>query len=284
MSNATIPAALQATARSYNDDTLATAGVLQALTASAIEPARVDGHHHVILPPGYQRSDITDLVEKAQPAPNRKRGSVTLKDAKSLLAYCIDQGNDEGGYLYADPDSREIVAVFNDQRAGAGWRDHRAVYKAEFSKEFARWLEKDRQKLSQLDFGEFIEDNAADITEATKLLEVANTLQAKTDISFSSGQRLDNGQVQLTYTEVVNASAGVSGGLQIPREFQIGLRIFRNGAGYKLTARLKYRLGNGKVVFWYELDRPEKTIEDAFSDYVKQLRDGSGYIVLIGKP
>lgn len=284
MSNTQIPQAPQATARGYNDDTLATAGVLQALTASAIEPARVDGHHHVILPPGYQRSDITDAIEKAQAAPNRKRGSISLKDVESLLAYCIDQGNDDGGYIYADPDTREIVAVFNDQRAGAGWRDHRAAYRAEYSKEFARWLEKDRQQLGQAEFGEFIEDNAADITEASKLLEVANTLQAKTDINFSSGQRLDNGQVQLTYTEVVNATAGASGGMQIPREFQLGLRIFRNGAGYLLNARLKYRLGNGRLTFWYELDRPEKSIEDAFSDYVKQLRAGSGYIVLIGKP
>jgi hypothetical protein len=50
-----------------------------------------------------------------------------------------------------------------------------------------------------------------------------------------------------------------------------------------VRARLKYRLGAGKVKFWYELDRAENAIEDAFKAYVEQAR-ASGYQVLIGRP
>jgi hypothetical protein len=49
-----------------------------------------------------------------------------------------------------------------------------------------------------------------------------------------------------------------------------------------VRARLKYRLTAGKVKFWYELDRPENVIEDAFESYIKQARE-SGYTVLLGK-
>lgn len=46
---------------------------------------------------------------------------------------------------------------------------------------------------------------------------------------------------------------------------------------------MKYRLGSGKVKFWYELDRPENAIEEAFREYVEQARAG-GFTVLMGKP
>ena len=228
-------------------------------------------------------------MEKAQKAPNRKRGKVLLKDLDSLLAYCAAQNAAQDaawyGFIYADPDARSITAVFNDHRAAeAGWRDHRAEYVAEYTPEFKKWLEHNGKQKTQTEFAEFIEDNLADITEpaAHTLLEVATTIQAKTDINFASSKRLQNGQVQLQYTETIDARAGASGALEIPREFSLGLRIFKNGAGYKLHARLKYRLNAGTVKFWYELDRPERCVEDAFGGYVEQTRTASGYTVLLG--
>ena len=62
------------------------------------------------------------------------------------------------------------------------------------------------------------------------------------------------------------------------------MRILKNGGGYILKARLKYRLNAGAVKFWYELDRPEKSVEDAFAGYVAEVREKSGYTVLIGMP
>lgn len=282
------PEARQAAIGGHINDVMDVAASLTALAAVASEPRDVDGHRYVIVPKDFQCKDITDLVEKAQPFPNRKRGTVCLKDLTSLLAYCKDQASGDAAYIYADPDGRKITAVFNDQRStgvtGAGWRDHRAEYKAEFTPEFTCWLTANRKQFSQSEFAEFIEDNFADITEpgAQFLLDVATSLQAKTDINFSSAKRLQNGQVQLAYTENIDARAGVNGALEIPKEFALGLRIFKNGAGYKLKARLKYRLNSGSVKFWFEIDRPERAVEDAFAGYVDQVRETSGYVVLVG--
>ena len=262
-------------------------GVMTALAAAGVEPGDVDGYRFATVPTGYTHKDITDLVEKAQPYANRKRGTVVLKDLTSLLLYCVDQASSAAAYIYADPDARKITAVFNDQRdTVAGWRDHRAEYKADYTPEFTKWLACNGPKhtFTQGEFAEFIEDNFADITEpgAQLLLDVATSLQAKTDINFSSAKRLQNGQVQLQYTESINATAGANGALEIPKEFALGLRIFKNGGGYKLRARLKYRLNAGSVKFWYELDRPERAVEDAFAGYVDQVREGSEYQVLVG--
>lgn len=269
-------------------DVLADTQALVALAGAAMAPQNINGHHFVMVPKEFKREDITDAVEKAQPVPTRKRGAVALKDVTSFVAYCEDQGCASTGYIYADPDARTMTAVFNDHRNidDGGWRDHRATLKAEYTPEFERWLRNSGQHKSQTDFAEFIEDNFADVAgdDAQLLLNVATTIQAKTDINFSSAKRLESGQVQLTYNEVINATAGANGALTIPKTFTLGLRLFKNGAGYLIKARLKYRLGQGGVKFWYELDRPEKSVEDAFAGYVERVRNDSGYAVLLGTP
>lgn len=111
---------------------------------------------------------------------------------------------------------------------------------------------------------------------------MATTLQAKTEVNFSSSKRLDNGQTVLNYSEAINATAG-AGAIEIPNKFTLGMRIFKNGGGYSINARLRYRLGHGKVKFWYELDRPENAIEDGFADYIKAAQEQSGYTILYGK-
>lgn len=275
------------TQSTLQESTLQIAAVLSELTAAAIAPVTIGNHSFVITPPGYQHKDITDLVAKALPAPARKSGTTVVHDVPSLLALCEDRTKehaDAQGYIYANLEQRSITAVWNDQRQAhtPGWRDHRAVFKAEHTPEFKRWIENDRTVMSQEAFAEFIEDNAVDLPEATLLLEVAGTLSAKTDVQFRSARRLDNGQVQLGYTETINTTAGAEGSLTVPKQFGIGVRIFKNGGGYLINARLKYRLTQGAVKFFYELDRPERAVELAFEGYVKEMREKSGMAVLLG--
>lgn len=266
-------------------------GMLTALAGAATSVHESGDYMHAIVPQGYKLENISKAVEAMQPTPRRKSGDVRLKSIESLMLYCHEQELADGAakqaFIYADPDQRLITAIFNDHGdTEPGWRDHRATFKAEFTPEFTKWLSKDKNQFGQTEFAEFIEDNMADITEpaAVALLEMATTIQAKTDINFSSAKRLQNGQVQLAYTETIDARAGANGAMEIPKEFTIGVRLFKNGDGYKLRARLKYRLNGGSVKFWYELDRPERAIEDAFNGYVSKLAEDSAYRVLIGTP
>lgn len=259
--------------------------------AKAASSIQVHGNSiHLLVPKDFQHKEITDLVEKANKNPNRKHGTVTLSDINSFNTYVTEQAAQGCSYIYADPETRTLTAVMNDHDTDAGpvhqpgWRDFRAIYTAELSREFNTWLRNNKQPKEQEEFAIFIEDNIADVVEPSgdTLLAIALTLQAKTEVNFNSSKRLDNGQVQITYTENIDARAG-SGAIEIPREFAIGCRLFKNGDGYKIRARLKYRLGGGKVKFWYELDRPENVIEDAFEAYIEKARE-TGITVLVGKP
>lgn len=258
------------------------------LTVAAAGVRSMGDAHFLVLPPNYRHIDVTKEIEGALPEPHRKSGTVVLSDLPSFLQYVSDQGDLNSCYIYAHPDTRQLVAVLNDHAQSPNglpaWRDFRVSYTAELSREFSAWFKNDRKPMDQEDFAVFLEDNVADISEPSgeTMLQVALTLQAKTEVAFSSHRRLDNGQVQLTYTETIDARAG-AGDIMIPREFALGLRLFKNGEGYKVRARLKYRLGGGKVKFWYELDRVENAIEDAFNAYVGKARE-SGFTVLIGRP
>lgn len=258
---------------------------LFALKTAATAERTIGDARLLVLPEDFHHVDITDAVEKAAPAPTRKRGSVALGNVESFVRYCKDQQFNAAGYVYADPDTYTITAVFNDQQGDApGWRDFRATFKAEPTRELVIWLKNDRKTLEQEEFAVFLEDNIADIIEPSggDLLQIALTLQAKIDVNFSSARRLDNGQVQLQYTETIDARAG-SGAIEIPREFKIGMRLFKNAEAWSIKARFKYRLAAGKVKFWYELDRVQNTMDEAFSSYVTAV-GAAGYPVLIGKP
>lgn len=253
-----------------------------------------------VIPADSKLEDITSKIEAAALTPRRKTGTVHLADVTSFATYVSQQGHPDSTYVYADPDNRTLVAVLNDHAIGAdpagvsvaGRRDHRVVYQAEYSREFTTWLTHNGKKMTQEEFAIFLEDNIADIAPPVdgsnlptgdKLLAVALTLQAKTEVDFKSHKRLDNGEVQLTFNEQTTATAGVDSSLTVPREFAIGLRLFKNGEGFKIRARLKYRLSSGKVMFWYELDRPQNAVEAAFKNYVDSAA-GSGFTVLTGRP
>lgn len=266
---------------------------LGALTAAASAVRTVGDASYILVPDGFELKDVTAALEKVQAAPNRKTGTARLNNLESFLTYLGDQAAAKDCYIYADLDSRTLTAVLNEHvvkggHASPGWRDFRATYTAELSREAATWLTHDKKPKEQEEFAIFLEDNIADVVpgeglpSGDTLLSVALTLQTKTEVNFSSHKRLDNGQTQLTYSETIDARAQ-GGAIEIPREFAIGARLFKGGDGYRIKARLKYRLAAGKVKFWYELDRPENAIEEAFAEYVAQARN-SGFTVLMGKP
>ena len=126
-------------------EVLVLAEQLTDLVASTIAPEVMGTYSHVVVPEGYTVKELSEAVEKQQDAPNRKRGVVQLKSLKSLLDYMEDMNASDGAildaFVYANPDQRTITTVFNDHKNGGGWRDHRAVFSAEFTPEFKKWME-----------------------------------------------------------------------------------------------------------------------------------------------
>jgi uncharacterized protein YfdQ (DUF2303 family) len=232
----------------------------------------------VLVPEGYKALDLECWL----PAPTRRRGHPTFIREGGLILY-VNEHKDSGTRLYAELDPPKIVAVIDGhlprlamEGADAAepaprWGQHRATFAPPLDPDWLTWRKHDDKPMAQTDFAQFIEDNLPCIVrpDGAELLEVAQHLEASTNVAFKSAQRLTDGRRAFRYEETVNGKVG-NGALEIPETFLLKLRVFRAGAKVELTARLRYRLDGGKLVLWYHLDRPQDALDDAF----QRLMDG----------
>lgn len=251
------------------------------IAQTTTSPAGIEGEStpYLILNAGQKVHDLEGLL----PTPTRRRGTVALNDAASFCAF-VDLHKNANTRLYGLMNPPRFTAVFNDHGAEPGWRDHMATYACPLSVEWKTWTGKNKTQMSQVDFAQFIEDNAPDcvVPSAADMLEIARSLEAKKKVNFASAIRLDNGQHQFTYEEEVNGTAA-KGRLQIPEVFTIGIAVMEGGDRYSVEARLRYRIGDGgKLTMWFDLLRSHKVLEDAANTVWRLIEAQTGLRIFNG--
>ncbi|MDP9101630.1 MAG: YfdQ family protein [Actinomycetota bacterium] len=224
--------------------------------------------------------------------PLRKTGTVTLFDGESFAAY-VTKHAEAGCEIYADALNATVVALLNGHepnQAGtvepAGWGDHRAVLKLRLTTAWQRWVALDRKLLTQVEFAEHLEDRLIDITNppGADLLELAQSFHANTTATFSTGRRLDSGETQLTYVEQTAATAGRKQDMTIPSGFDLALMPFDGANVFKVTCRLRYRIGGGELRIGYLMDRPDDILRAAYDSVLAQIEDLTKRSALHGTP
>jgi hypothetical protein len=259
---------------------------------------------------------IIDL-EGTLPRPLRRRAGATLGTMASFIAYVqayqeprtiiTGDADEKGGNFTAilDYHERSNVVAQAETKPGAnpstrpedrapatGWSEHRAMLELQPTPEWVRWLGICGKDLDQRAFAEFLEENAADVVvpdhdskapNSADLMQVATTLQIKTDVKFASAVNLQNGQVQLTYEELIDGSWQGATKMAVPQCFWIALAPFRGGARYAVRIRLRYRGAQGKATFRLEMERRHKVVESAFGDMKHAIEEALHLDVLIGK-
>jgi uncharacterized protein YfdQ (DUF2303 family) len=111
------------------------------------------------------------------------------------------------------------------------------------------------------------------------MLEMATNFVAAQDSVFKSATRLQSGGVTMTYVADPNAETVES--MKLFEKFALGIPVFRDGGAWGLFARLKYRLGQGKVTFHYELVRPDRVHESAARNLIEVVKTGLGDVPLL---
>ena len=225
---------------------------------------------------------IADL-EKLLPAPTRKRGNTVLRDEASFCKFVLTHAG-TSTCVYGAKNPPAFEAVFNDHnRLEPGWRDHRASYPCPLSVEWLKWTGADGKQMKQADFAKFIEDNALDCRapDSATMIEISRTLEAKKKVNFASGIRLSNGENELTFEETITGTAS-KGKVQIPELFTIGIPVLDGGAVYEVTARLRYRIGDGTLTMWFDLVRPHKIMEHAANELWQRIETALNVTVFNG--
>lgn len=235
---------------------------------------------------------VTHSDEALLDEPGRKRGVARFRSASDFVQYVIDHGEDHRTSLWASLANRTVIAVLNGHEkatlAGnghAGWGDHRAMLTLPEGPEWAAWVARDGKLSSQAEFSDFIEDHVADIVEpaAATMLEIARRFDATKGLEFTSGQSPESGEIRLAYIETIAARAGSRGDLAIPETMQLGLAPFDGGDLYRVEARFRYRITDGKLQLGYRLTRPDLVLRTAFDEIVAAIA-GAGEPVFDGIP
>lgn len=252
-------------------------------------------HGDVIVLPNGSVQDLGDIAEKYAATPRRKKAAPFFQDIGSFVGYWSLHERPES-VIFGDADDCAFAAILDYHGSGtdtpAGWCDHRASFSLVKTPEWETWLGKNGVKnaMNQVQFAEFIEDNTPDIfkpegttkPDAAAMLETARELEAKGDMQFVSHVRLSDGRQQFTYNETTSATVG-KGKMDVPEEFVIRLVPYVGSSAVQITARLRFRIKDGKLVFWYDLLRPHKVREDAFASALARVEQETGQKVLIGR-
>jgi len=229
----------------------------------ATKPFDVAGTPMIIIPDDHSLKSMPELRVN----PDRIKQKTSHTTADSFINYYNEFATDDS-VIFINQDGPSFNAVIDYHGNEPGWNEHHASFILEPTKEFDNWKDHDKQWMNQVDFGLFIEENLEEITHPSgaEMLEIALSIQATTKTKFSSAQRLDNGQTQLTFAEEINGTAGAKGELKIPQTFKIGLRLYEGGEAYEIEVRLRYRISQGQLTLCYELIRSHKTIEANVKD------------------
>lgn len=239
-----------------------------------------------LVPSGYSVEDLTPLFDKYRETPRRKFADVSHDTADSFIEYW-KLFNSEASRIFADPDAVSFTAILDYHGAGtdtpAGWRKHQSSFTLKQTPDWKTWLGSNRKTMTQLQFAEFIEDNISDIISppAADMVEVSRHLEATKNAQFGSSSRTNNGQVQFKYQEEIKATVG-SSQVEVPESFKLRLMAYQGTDPVEVTARLRYRIADGKLSMWYDLHRPHKIAEQAFNNALAQIKEGCGS-VLIGR-
>ncbi|MFM9777063.1 DUF2303 family protein [Streptomyces scabiei] len=253
----------------------------QAAVPNELELGKV---YTVVTPRGVEQIDLTGDEYKS--APSRKRGVTTVRDATSFLAYWAKH-NDTSSEVYADAEKLTITAVLDAHHPEAArWGGHRLHLALRETQAWKQWMHYDGKLMPQEQFAEFIEDHLPELLEpaAAEMLEISQSIQGVAKAEFQSGTRLASGERKLAYVETVTAKAGQKGELVIPETFVIGLVPFEGGEGYKLTARLRYRINGGPLQLGYKLERPDEVRRTAFAEVVDDIGAEIDTPVMNGTP
>jgi uncharacterized protein YfdQ (DUF2303 family) len=238
---------------------------LRSAPPAELEPGKVYAFH---TPSGVHQVDLTGPDHTG--VLSRKIGTTTVRDAQSFLTYW-DKHHDDDSEVYADSDRLTVTAVLDAHTPGAArWGGHRLHLALRETTAWQQWARNDGQLLDQEAFAEFLEDHLPELLEpsAADMLEIAQSFQAAQKVDFQSATRLSSGQRQFQYVETATTKAGQKGQLTVPETFVIGLVPFEGSEGYKLTARLRYRVGQQGLRLGYKLERPDEIRKTAFADVV----------------
>jgi uncharacterized protein YfdQ (DUF2303 family) len=248
--------------------------------ALAYLDAHLNGHEEIDAPNAESQlialpreSQIASL-ENYQAQPNRIQQKVTLLSCTSFCAY-VNRFKGEGSTVYLNAADGKFEAVLDHHEPGApSWASHRAGFKPKQSIEWQAWAQMHRQKVTQLELAEFVEEHLDTFNDPSPnvMLKAALDFQSNESLTLASSQNLDDGSTRFNF-----AKDNVNKSVTFPHRITIGIPLFENEQPQELEARIRYRTtGEGVLTFTVAfIQDPRTIVRNAMLDIAKNIMEGT---------
>lgn len=236
-----------------------------------------------LVPEGYEVAvtDLQEIRERHAPWPYRKTGTTVVSNVESFLAYWSKHALPGSEITVGSGGLIGIIDAHDVDRAG--WCQHHVDLRLRESEEWKDWTSLSGKLLPQEAFVEFLEGHAGDVItpDAATMLEVAQSLEARSGVDFKSAYRGADGQRKFKYEETTSAKAGSKGELEIPERITLSLRVFHGADRVEVPARFRYRITGGGLALGYVIDRQADIRDAALTLVAGQVREGVGETHLV---
>jgi len=240
-----------------------------------------DGRRYALLPASFQLQDITpkDLL------PDHIRQTVTLDDGESLTRY-TNRFSDSRTILIADIDLLTVTAALDwheskDMQCAPMPAAHNATLKLRESEEFSRWNEMEGTLHNQMEFAEFLDENASDIVDPapTVMIEIARDLEATQGVAFKSSNRLQTGERSLVY----ETETHTKGDMKVPTQFTLQIPLFVGEPPIDIKASFRFRPSSQGLKLGFVWRRVEYRRQAEFSAIAHRVSEATGCPLMMGR-
>ncbi|MBN9525417.1 MAG: DUF2303 family protein [Alphaproteobacteria bacterium] len=120
------------------------------------------------------------------------------------------------------------------------------------------------------------------VATASKLLELSRGMAVHSTGQVKNIVNLQSGAAQVVFSEEHLGSDGAP--LVVPGLFLVGIPVFLHGRPYRIPVRLRYRKSGAKLVWFYQIHRPDLVFDDAFREAAELAGEKTGLPLFYGQP
>lgn len=271
------------------------------------------------VPVGWDRNNqrvlsLKESIEAFRLRPQRRTGTADMQTLASFIKL-VQRHQDGDSAVFADLDWRapKFTAVIDyhgqavetDGEAPATheprWLRHRIAYAFPLSDPWKAWVEQNSVPMKQDAFAAFIEDHIAEVSAPTEaeqkeyeatfrtriadpfeIMTLSRGLAVSVDAKVGRSILLQSGEGEIAFEEVHRDGAGQK--LTVPGLFMLSVPVFFRGAHVRFPVRLRYRVANGQVVWFYQIWRPDEFVTAAVQKDLDAVRVETGLPAYEGAP
>lgn len=251
-------------------------------------------------------ASLHELFDHYRLHPATKRGTA---EVETLDSFCdlVDRHSTADSGIFADTDwqkpSFTAVIDYHEAKNGgiAGFGRHRIHYAFPLSEEWQAWMKMNGEAMKQEQFAWFLEDRVAELAAPTdvernlyesqfattfatpaQVVELSRGLKLTIDTQVKNHVTLQSGEGQIAWEETHNGADGKP--IRVHGLFMLSISPFFMGEKVRIPVRLRYRSVERKIVWFYQVYRPDLFITEHVRHALFDAKERTGLPAYEGKP